>query len=108
MEKDELLTQLIKLIKENQELNGTTPPSVSKDTKPFDELVSFDSMTAIEVTVSLEHFIRKSTGINHEIDVSIFYTSDGKKALTKKGLTFESLTLDEIVDNLLNNIKKKG
>ncbi len=91
---------------ENQRLNGISESFINNLTKPIGELAAFDSLTAMEVLVSLECVITTETGESCELDVSLFFTDKGRKALGGKTLTHKSLTVEDIVDNILNVLKK--
>lgn len=106
MDKENLTTKLIEEIVKNQKLNGEIEPQITPMTRPIGELASFDSLTAIEVLISLEVIIEEDLEIEYELDVSLFFTDQGRKALGKKVLTHESLTIDEIADNIYKIIKQ--
>ena len=106
MDKTMLIDLLINKIEENQALNGVVGPKINKLTKPIGELASFDSLTAMEVLVTLETVIEAETGASCELDVSLFFTDKGRKALGSKALTHRSLTVEDIVDNILNALGK--
>lgn len=106
MDKSLLINHLIDKIKENQLLNGVVGSKINNLTKPIGELASFDSLTAMEVLVSLECVIEAEIGESCELDVSLFFTDKGRKALSGKAITHKSLTVEDIVDNILNVLKK--
>lgn len=108
MDKDKLTEKFIEEIIKNQKLNGVTETEVDKTTKPIGGLASFDSLTAIEVLMSLEVLIEENLEIDCELDVSLFFTDKGRSALGKKVITHESLTVEEIIDNICKTIETWG
>ncbi len=106
MDKDKLTEKFIEEIIKNQKLNGVAGTPIDKSTKPIGGLASFDSLTAIEVLMSLEVLIEDDLKIDCELDVSLFFTDKGRSALIKKGITHESLTIEEIIDNICKTIEK--
>ncbi len=108
MDKDKLTEKFIEEIIKNQKLNGATEAEIDKTTKPIGGLASFDSLTAIEVLMSLEVLIEEDLEIDCALDVSLFFTDKGRSALGKKVITHESLTIEEIIDNICKTIEKWG
>lgn len=105
LDKTFLVNHLIEKIEENQALNGVAGVAINLLTRPIGELASFDSLTAMEVLVSLETVIEAKTGKSCELDVSLFFTDKGRKALSDKALAHKSLTVEEIVDNIIIALK---
>lgn len=105
MDKEKITERFIEEIIKNQKLNGEIESDIDRTTKPIGELASFDSLTAIEVLMSLEVFIEEDLDIDCELDVSLFFTDKGRSALGKKAITHESLTVEEIVDNICKTIE---
>jgi len=106
MNKKALIQKFIDEIKKNQTFNGVPVTEIDEATKPIGDLLSFDSLTAIEVLTSLEVHIEGELDIDCDLDVSLFFTDKGRSALGKEVLTHESLTINEIVDNIIKTVKK--
>jgi hypothetical protein len=106
MDIDTLKMLIIEEIKKNQQLNGIEDIEIDSETKPLKGLASFDSLTALEVLTSLEVRIEDEYEIECELDVSVFFTDEGKSALRKKVIIHNSLTVHEIAENILKTISK--
>lgn len=98
---------LVKEIANVQKLNGIPNPSLSSATLPIGGLSRFDSLTAIEVLMSLEVKIEKKLGREVDLDVSLFFTDKGRKGL-KKGMTQYSLSISAIAKNICHSIRSTG
>lgn len=105
MDIETLKKMIIEEIKKNQKTNGVDDVEICNVTKPIGGLASFDSLTALEVLVSLETTIEDEYEIKCELDVSVFFTDQGKGALRNKGIIHNSLTIDQIADNILKTTR---
>ena len=103
MEKEEIVLKLMEVIKENQKYNGIQHSKIEPHTRPIDGLKMFDSLTAIEVLVALELVFEDEYGIECELDISLFFTDKGRKALNKER-SHQSLKIEEIAENIYNKI----
>lgn len=99
---EELLVEGINNI---QEVTGVKPPNVTGATIPIGGLPCFDSLNAVEVLTSVEAKIEAKIGREVEIDVSVFFTDQGRSKLTK-GMTYRSQTVSEIAKNICKHIRK--
>ncbi len=106
MDKESLKQIIIDEIKSNQKTNGIEDTKIDSDTKPIGGLASFDSLTALEVLASLEIIIEDKYEIECELDVSVYFTDKGKGALQKKEILHNSLSIDEIAENILKTLSK--
>jgi hypothetical protein len=71
-------TVIVKVLKEVQELSGRDWSDLSPASKPLFSLGGFDSLCSIEATAILEERL----GFRLEKAPSIFFSEDGKEALT--------------------------
>ena len=52
MNKKDVVASLIKILKENQKEIGEEAPDISEKTRPVGDLVKFDSLTGVALTVT--------------------------------------------------------
>lgn len=93
MNRREIESLVIATLKEVQQLSGRAWADLKTDSKPIGELDGFDSLTALEATVLLEHKVGCHT-VGQE---SLFVSKDGKQALSLKQIC--DLTAKLIKDN---------
>ena len=103
MELDNVQEMLIEGIVENQQFNGIDHPGIDSETFPIGDLENFDSLTAAEVITQLEVKLESMLDKPLSLDVSVFYTDKGKKAL-KKSLTHRSLSINDIANIIFDKI----
>lgn len=103
MEKDDIQTLLIDAINKNQKYNGILDCDINSDTRPIGELDRFDSLTAAEVVTELEQIMEDQYNLNIDLDVSLFYTNAGRKALTK-AISHSSQSVEEIAENIYHQL----
>ncbi len=103
MDKKQILKLLLKAVEQNQKLNGISDVRLEANTRPIGELERFDSLTALEVLTALEIELENEYELEFEFENDVFYTKMGKSAMTKD-MTHNSLTIEEIADNIYNQM----
>lgn len=103
MDKETIIKRLIDEIMKNQKLNGIHDCRLENNTKPIGDLSTFDSLTSAEVLTEMEQILEDEYGIECELDVSLFYTDKGRKAMTKK-ISHRSQTIEEVASNIYRQI----
>ena len=93
---DIVKTNLINAINMIQKLSGRKIAIIDDETRPIGDLEDFDSINAAEVAAEI------SIALGKQIDVSVFFTSEGRSKLKSTGTT-TSLKISKIVENITNS-----
>ena len=89
MDKEGVVQQVVQAVVQVQEASGRAAGGIGAGTRPIGDAPGFDSLSGIEVTVSL------SQSLGHELpDDNLFVSQDGKRALS----------ISEIADNVCQTI----
>lgn len=94
MDKDELKKLVLKKLIELQELSGHDASEITLSTKPFKDIVEFDSLRALECLTEI------ASSINNVFDPSLvlcFFVENG-----------EHLSIDEFTDKLYEKLNRVG
>jgi acyl carrier protein len=93
MQVKEIESVIVGVLREVQIISGREWTELNPESKPLADLVGFDSLSAIEVTVAIEQKLECKFVIE-----SIFISEDGKRALNLK----------QICDQVSNMLASKG
>ena len=107
MNEKEVLKELIAAIAANQKLNGIVDSEIEDSTRPMSDLDMFGSLTATEVLTDLEQTFEENYEINCELDVTLFFSKENRKGITKK-MTHHTLTIKQVAENIYNQLIKRG
>jgi acyl carrier protein len=82
MSPETIQTEILRALREVQELSGRKWSQLGPDLKPIGALDGFDSLASVEATVMIE----EKLGCSLDMD-SVFLSEDGKRALTVKEIS---------------------
>ena len=90
MEKQDIVTAVIKTVVQVQELSGRANDRIDALTRPLGDVEGFDSLSSLEATVMLSEYL----GVTLPDSYNPFISKDGNKALS----------VGEIADSLRTHI----
>ena len=86
MDRDNIVTQVIKAVTQVQEISGRSVGEIGPGTRPLKDLQGFDSLCGVEATVLL------SEAVGRELPDSVFAPHEGSRVLS----------VNEIADRVLD------
>ena len=78
MDKQELVTEVVRTVTHVQEVSGRSSAGIGTSTRPVGGLEGFDSLSGVEATVMLS----ESLGVDLPDEYNPFISSDGNRALS--------------------------
>lgn len=89
MNRESVMQHVVQAVVQVQEASGRAAGGIGAGTRPIGDAAGFDSLSGIEVTVSL------SQSLGHELpDDNLFVSQDGRRAIS----------IAEVADNLCKTI----